>query len=226
MIRAILFDFGGTLAETTTSWEIVAERIAERYKLEDINIDPVELENAFKETIEYRMNQHQHGFEIDSYQFFNHALDQLGYSADMDQTDEFEQIVYDEGYTDFATGLDELLMELSEDYKLALLSNSWLEAPRQALIEHGYGRWFDAMVCSFDIGIPKPDPRIFQFTLELLGVQAGEAVMVGDSLEADVKGALAAGMRAVLVDDGFSDWDGPKVVELSELPDVLRRLDS
>ncbi len=224
MIRAILFDFGGTLAETSTSWEIVAERIAERYKLEDVNIDPVELENALKETIEYRMSLHETGVEIDSYQFFNHALDQLGYTADADHTDEFEQIVNDEGYTDFVTGLDELLMELSMDYKLALLSNSWLEAPRQSLIEHGYGRWFDAMVCSFDIGIPKPDPRIFQFTLELLGVQAGEAVMVGDSLEADVKGALAAGMRAILVDDGFSDWDGPKVVELTELPEVLKGL--
>ena len=224
MIRAIVLDFGGTLAETSTSWEIVAERIAERYKLDGVDINPVELENALKETIEYRMNQHIHGIEIDSYQFFNHALAQLGYTANADQTDELEQIVYDEGYIDFATGLDELLMELSEDYKLALLSNSWLEAPRQALIEHGYGRWFDAMVCSFDIGIPKPDPRVFQFTLELLGVQADEAVMVGDSLEADVKGALAAGMRAVLVDDGFSDWDGPKLVELSELPEVLRGL--
>jgi putative hydrolase of the HAD superfamily len=116
-------------------------------------------------------------------------------------------------------------MTLSEEYILALLSNARLEAPRQILRDHGYGRWFKAMICSYDIGIPKPDPRIFRHTIDLLGVHQSEAVMVGDSLEADIKGALAAGLQAVLVDDGFSDWSGPKIMELSELPNLLGSLD-
>ena len=222
MIKAVLFDFGGTLANTKTDWEMVSERAKSRLELEDIRVDPVDLENAFKDTIEYRYQQHELGVELNSYDFFNHALGILGHRVDLDITDELEQIVNDEGYIEFVTGLEDVLMELSDSYKLALLSNSWLEAPRQALREQGYGRWFDVMVCSFDIGVPKPDPRIFEFALDLLGVHANEAVMVGDSLEADIKGALGAGLHAVLVDDGFSGWDGPKIIEFEEIIDVLK----
>jgi putative hydrolase of the HAD superfamily len=222
VIKAILLDFGGTIANTKTDWEMVSERAKSRLELEDIRVDPVDLENAFKDAIEYRYQQHELGVELNSYDFFNHGLGILGHKVDLDITDELEQIVNDEGYVEFVTGLEDVLMELSDSYKLALLSNSWLEAPRKALRDHGYGRWFDVMVCSFDIGIPKPDPRIFEFALDLLGVRAHEAVMVGDSLEADVKGALGAGLHAVLVDDGFSEWDGPKIIELEEIIDVLK----
>ena len=224
MIKAVLFDFGGTLANTKTDWEMVSERIKSRLELEDIRVDPVDLENAIKDTIEYRYEQHKLGAELDSYQFFNHALGILGHSVSMDIADELEQYVYDEGYTEFVSGLEDTLMALSNDYKLGLLSNSWLEAPRQALRDNGYGRWFDVMICSFDIGVPKPDPRIFEFALDLLGVRPQEAVMVGDSLEADVKGALGADMRAVLVDDGFSVWDSPKILEFEEIIEVLAKM--
>lgn len=225
MIRAIIFDFGGTLAQTKTPWDTVCNRIAERLEYMAIKVDPVDMEDSIKETIEYRYQQHTLGQELDSYHFFNHALEKMGHSVTVDVTDELEQMVYDEGYTSFAENLEEVLMTLSEEYMLALLSNSWLEAPRQILRDHGYGRWFKAMICSYDIGIPKPDPRIFRHTLDLLGVHQSEAVMVGDSLEADIKGAQAAGLQAVLVDDGFSDWSGPKIMELSELPDLLQSLD-
>lgn len=225
MIRAIIFDYGGTLANTKTPWDVVSERIAERLEFEDIRVDPVGLEEAINATMDYRQEQHELGLEIDSYQFFNHALGKFGYSMPVDITDELEQIVYQEGYTSFMNDLDDVLMTLSEEYMLALLSNSWLEAPRQILREHGYGRWFKVMLCSYDIGIAKPDPRIFRHTLDLLGVQPHEAVMVGDSIEADINGAIAAGMKAVLVHDGFSEWAGPKIIELNELPDLLHGMD-
>lgn len=58
----------------------------------------------------------------------------------------------------------------------------------------------DAIVDSRTHGWVKPHPTIFQTALERLGVRAGEAAMVGDSLAEDVEGARAIGMRAILVD--------------------------
>jgi putative hydrolase of the HAD superfamily len=58
----------------------------------------------------------------------------------------------------------------------------------------------DAIVDSRRHGRVKPHPTIFQAALELLAVAPAEAVMVGDSLEEDVEGARALGMRALLVD--------------------------
>ncbi len=64
-----------------------------------------------------------------------------------------------------------------------------------------------ATLSSSDHGYMKPHPSIFQAALQLMGVPAAEAVMVGDSLGQDVAGALAVGMRAVLVRRGAESHD-------------------
>ena len=56
------------------------------------------------------------------------------------------------------------------------------------------GAHADEFVLSFEVGAVKPDPRIFEIALERLGVDASEAVMVGDSEEAD-GGARGTGLR-------------------------------
>jgi putative hydrolase of the HAD superfamily len=58
----------------------------------------------------------------------------------------------------------------------------------------------DAIVDSRTHGRVKPHPTIFQAALDWLEVDAADAVMVGDSLEEDVEGARALGMRAILID--------------------------
>ena len=66
-----------------------------------------------------------------------------------------------------------------------------------------------ATVSSSQHGLMKPHPSIFATALTLVGVPAGQAVMVGDSVRHDVEGALGAGMRAVLVHRG----DAPHPLE-------------
>jgi HAD superfamily hydrolase (TIGR01549 family) len=58
----------------------------------------------------------------------------------------------------------------------------------------------DAVVGSRAHGFVKPHPTIFEAALQQLGVAAAEAAMVGDSIEEDVEGARALGMRAILLD--------------------------
>ena len=58
----------------------------------------------------------------------------------------------------------------------------------------------DAVVGSRVHGFVKPHPTIFEAALEQLGVDAAEAVMVGDSIDEDIEGARALGMRAILLD--------------------------
>jgi HAD superfamily hydrolase (TIGR01509 family) len=83
--------------------------------------------------------------------------------------------------------------------RLALVSNS--EGTVEALFERlDLSRYFHAVVDSWHLGVTKPDPAIFLHALERLGVTAAEAVMVGDSMKADVGGAMAAGLQAVLID--------------------------
>jgi putative hydrolase of the HAD superfamily len=80
----------------------------------------------------------------------------------------------------------------------------------------------DAIVDSRSHGRVKPHPTIFQAALDALYVPAVEAVMVGDSLEEDVEGARALGMRAILID---RDQRHPEVeerlIDLYGLPAAL-----
>ena len=66
-----------------------------------------------------------------------------------------------------------------------------------------------ATVSSSEYGLMKPHPGIFIAALQLVGVPAGQAVMVGDSVRQDVEGALGAGMRAILLYRG----DAPHALE-------------
>ena len=85
----------------------------------------------------------------------------------------------------------------------------------------------DVIVTSGEVGADKPSPRIFVEALRRAGVEAGQAVHVGDQPASDVDGALAAGISAVLLDrdgnhPGFDRC--PRIVGMSELPSLLDEL--
>ena len=107
---------------------------------------------------------------------------------------------------------------------MALLTNGAACLQREKLTASGLAARFDAVVVSADVGVGKPDPSVFRHTLSLLG--ADEGVMIGDSLERDIDGALAAGLGAVWIDRfgaGGVGPDGvPRITTLGELPGVLQ----
>ena len=61
-------------------------------------------------------------------------------------------------------------------------------------------QYFDVIVSSADVGLHKPDPRIFELACQRLGVRPAEAAHIGDHHYADIVGASAIGMRPVLID--------------------------
>jgi len=85
-------------------------------------------------------------------------------------------------------------------YRLGMITNvvpSSFEALRE---RYKLDDYFDVLFPTYLIGTIKPDPAVFTAALKMAGVTADEAMMVGDSLDADIEPALALGMRAVLLD--------------------------
>jgi putative hydrolase of the HAD superfamily len=64
----------------------------------------------------------------------------------------------------------------------------------------GIGEFFHLVIDSHEVGVEKPDPRIFQLALERAGIQPEQAIYVGDIYSIDVVGAEQAGIRPVLFD--------------------------
>jgi putative hydrolase of the HAD superfamily len=81
--------------------------------------------------------------------------------------------------------------------KLAVNTNGSTERQRRKLEALGISLWFEAILISELEGVKKPDPEIFRRALLRCQVDATETLFVGDHPDADVGGALGAGLRAV-----------------------------
>jgi len=99
----------------------------------------------------------------------------------------------------FPDVLETLRWLKGREYRLAAVTNRGYSGPRfhEEMRDLGLAELFEMTVISCDVGYMKPHPRIFQHTLERMEIDAEAAVMVGDSLRADVEGAKTLGLTAV-----------------------------
>lgn len=122
------------------------------------------------------------------------------------------------------------LADLARDHRLALVTNGAGDVQREKLSRTPFAAQFAVIVVSSEIGAGKPEAAIFQHALAALGVSAADAVMVGDSLERDVAGAHAAGVKAIWIDrklwkerDTRPDGRIERLSDLRAALDVLER---
>ncbi|WP_247001651.1 HAD family hydrolase [Halosolutus gelatinilyticus] len=101
-------------------------------------------------------------------------------------------------------GVEGMLADLRESYRVGLLTNGPVRAQRDKLSTLGWEDAFDATLVTGELAAGKPDPRAFRAIAAELGVASEDAVYVGDEVDADVSGATNAGMDAiqVLLEDG------------------------
>lgn len=130
-----------------------------------------------------------------------------------------------EAFADARPAID----ELRRTHKLALVTNGASCLQREKLAGSGLAEDdFDVVAISGDLGIAKPRPEVFSHTLELLGAKAADAVMVGDSLERDVLGAEACGIRGIWLNRAGARHPGPnghvEISTLAEFPGAVARL--
>lgn len=95
-------------------------------------------------------------------------------------------------------GIRDLLTDLqTSGVRLAVITNSDPGEAHLRLELLGIAGFFEAVITPDTFGIKKPDPAVYQKTLDLLGIAAADAVMIGDRLDRDVTPAREAGMQAV-----------------------------
>jgi HAD superfamily hydrolase (TIGR01549 family) len=104
-----------------------------------------------------------------------------------------------------------------------VVASNWDCSLPQVLEEAGFGQLLDGVVPSASVGAAKPDARLFEAALAIASASPGEALHVGDSREHDVSGAVAAGVRGVLLDRrGETEHASfPVIRTLAELPALV-----
>jgi len=239
-IRTVLFDLGYTLWDVDYSGETKAYATLRRRlaKETDKPIPSAEtLRGAVSAVFLREMEAWRKGNlrEAPTDDVYRQALESLGLNIPADSLTRLAEEVLSRS---IVYGVDpetpSVLQALKErGLAIGAVSNTYQSSRslEKSLTKHGLMRYIDALVVSSEVGWQKPHPAIFQEALRRLGVAAEETVFVGDMVWADIKGAQAAGMKAVLTrqyrqeDPGDSNPD--LVIErLSEVVAYVDRLNA
>ncbi|AZQ45017.1 YjjG family noncanonical pyrimidine nucleotidase [Nonlabens ponticola] len=153
------------------------------------------------------------------------AFDSYGIEVDKVQIDHIadQYILKLPEHNHLFEGCLELLDGLKDRYQIHLITNGFDEVQEYKITNAGLKKYFAYMLTAETAGVKKPDLKIFEQAMKDTGATPFNSLMVGDSLEADVEGALAAGMQAVWFDPDKIDanYNGYRVERLSQIQELL-----
>ncbi len=237
-LGGVLFDYGETLVEFQRPHEALAEaeeRILAVLAASGVSVPSGATVRAVQNRVEHEVNAHQASGaldEIDVAAASFRAYADAGLSLDGRLLDEVLRIEQEAWW--HGAHLDPetvpLLDALRErGIRVGLCSNApyRLASLHAQLAFLGLDSHLDAATFSVEIGWRKPSPRIFEAAMRSLGTRADRTVMVGDSEAADIAGAHAAGLRAVLLSRSGQRRSGEAdavIAALRELPGALRNM--
>lgn len=181
-IKAIFFDIGGVLLRTQdrTSRQQLATRLG--------------MSNATLEELVFEAESGQQAQlgVIPAWQHWQSLARRLG--LPYEQIPAFRRDFFGGDRLDIE--LLDYLRSLHQDYRTGLITNAFDDVRQPIFEEWKLGDIFDHIVISAEVGVMKPDGRIYRLALQGLGVAAGEAVFV-DDMQPNVEGARAVGMHAI-----------------------------
>jgi len=188
--RAVLLDALGTLVELEPPWVHLSEKLGT--EADERLIRAVRAEMSY-----YRDHSHE-GRDVDSLASLRERCAAV-LSRELGQEVSVETMMAAIRFRAFGDAAPALAELRALDLRLVCVSN-WDVSLPEVLERCGLGGTLDRVVTSAEAGARKPDPAIFQRALELARCSPEEAMHVGDTVEEDVVGGRAAGVRTLLID--------------------------
>lgn len=198
-IEHIFFDLDHTLWDFEKNSALTFEKIFSENNI-DVNIAdflevyvPLNLqywklyrnEKVSKEALRYERLKKP--FDAIGYSVSDAVIDTLA-TAYIDNLSEFNHLF---------EGAFELLDYLKEKYTLHIITNGFEEVQNKKMINSKLFPYFEQIITSESVGVKKPDARVFEHALKVSKAKKENSIMIGDSLEADIHGALNGGLSAI-----------------------------
>jgi len=152
------------------------------------------------------------------------TFDRLEYAVDDTLIDKLsdDYIFHLPQHNHLFDGTLEILDYLSGKYRLHIITNGFHDVQYKKINNSNIGHYFTTVTNSEMAGVKKPNPLIFAYALERANVQKENCVMIGDCIEADVRGAISFGIDAILFSENPGQAVGIK--QVSRLQDLKKYL--
>jgi len=207
MLKAVFFDVGNTLLYPYPSVpEVVRQVLAEVGHVRDVStidaympmLDEYYEDRYREDDTFWRSEDETLGVWVGMYSLLCRKLDIHADAEDIARRvyHEFGRPERWRAYDDVCPAFERLA---ARGIRLGLISN-WDGRLTGLMRGLGFEQLLDAVISSAEVGLHKPDPRIFELACERVGVDPSEAAHVGDHQYADIIGAEAVGMTPVLID--------------------------
>src|SRR5690606_11537653 len=121
-------------------------------------------------------------------------------------------------------GAYDALDYLKTKYRLHIITNGPEKVQEQKLKNSKLDHYFKTITNSEKSGVKKPHPNIFKHALQLAETSPEQSVMIGDSLSADISGALGVGMNVIWFNE-FRKTTDLKVTEIHQLNEIINKLE-
>ena len=120
-------------------------------------------------------------------------------------------------------GTIEILEYLYPKYELHIITNGFKEVQHGKLNNANIDHFFNTVTNSEMVGVKKPNPKIFNFALDIANANVEESIMIGDSLEADIEGADDIGMDTIHFDykNSYNNHNYKRVTNLKAIINYL-----
>ena len=205
-VRAVLFDFGGTLYDYDTLAAGDQEALLMLAKLAGAEAPAADVQRAYRAALRQVFRSYLERRFFLHRDMFRDAvvamLRELGRSADPEHLERYREMQWRHHQRDFQLrqGVVETLTELRRrGLALGIVSNIDVDQLRHLGELAGLDRHFDWLLSSEEAGSCKPDSAIFAEALRRARCEPREALFVGDSMPQDIAGANRAGLRSVLL---------------------------
>lgn len=159
------------------------------------------------------------------YRRLKDSFDSLNYSISDEQINQIsiDYITFLPENNILFEGAKEVLEYLNAKYKLHVITNGFAEVQFKKINNSGISHYFATITNSEMAGVKKPNPKIYEHALNLAKAEKQNAIMIGDCLDADVKGALDFGISAIFFNPEKKEvpLTVPSVTHLTELKKLL-----
>ena len=199
MVKDIFFDLDHTLWDFDKNSMLAFKRVFKKFKI-TIEFDaflkiyePINIE-YWKKYREDKVSKEnlRRGRLIDSFNFFDliYTTEKIDEIADA----YIQELPFDNHLFE---GAVEILDYLILKYKLHIITNGFEEVQHKKLKNSGIDHYFSTVTTSEEVGVKKPNPKVFLTALNKANSLPTQSVMIGDSLEADILGANNIGMQTI-----------------------------